>query len=74
MTLDEIYQAIREKREGEYSCPFVDTKNHEECKFLFPEIVGHYWLSWSDESEHIKCPCHILGNDYVKSEMRRLFP
>ena len=68
MILDEIYEAIKTKRLNNDYCPFPKEDNWEncnKCRLLFPEIDGLITKY---------CPCILLGDDYVKSEMRRLFP
>lgn len=74
MILDEIYEAIRKFRNtdlvAKYVCPFdfpvTDFPKCDWCLLLFPEIKEK-----RDDSGNW-CPCDFL--DYVKSEMRRLFP
>ena len=77
MILDERYEAIREFRKTELSCPFsrlIDKtggrNNCFRCELLFPEVSG----TKGAVDGYLYCPCALLGNDYVKSEMRRLFP
>jgi len=71
MILDEIYKRIKEVRERGGSCPFPkedNWKNCNKCRLLFPEIDGFLFTGkWH-------CPCAVLGDYYVKSETRRLFP
>ncbi len=64
MILDEIYEAIRIYRKEDEICPFPAGSGFkcEWCNAIFPEALS------------IDCPCLMLNYDYVKSEMRRLFP
>lgn len=85
MILDEIYEEIKKfrikKGTGEYSsCPFFLTCNY--CRLIFREIVipkhdnsaMKPLNSKADGSGWPGCPCLRLGDDYVESEMQRLFP
>ena len=81
MILDEIYDNIkrfRDRDEG-IACPFP--KNCDYCRLIFREInipknknflqntqTDYDGSGWPD------CPCLQLKANYVKSEMRRLFP
>ena len=72
MILDEIYEGIRLMRLGDDPCPFPDDSldlggRCDWCLLIFPEVYKRqYEGDW--------CPCDVIGYDYVKSEMRRLFP
>lgn len=74
MILDEIYENIRETRKYKWVCPFAGYPSCAKCRFLFPEIVSYYITNHDGSKAQDVCPCHILGERYVKSEMRRLFP
>ena len=69
MILDEIYEAIKRFRENDEYCPFLIAfkPNHcYICHFLFPNVPI--------KNREMTCPCYYLHEDYVESEMRRLFP
>ena len=82
MIFDEIYKDIlrfRALNERDTDCPFENSmgstckwweSNCKWCLLLFPEIIGTSTPCGNEP----RCPCHVLGDDYVKSEMRRLFP
>ena len=78
MILDEIIEAVKVFRLNDEACPFQHAERWENCnncKLLFPEIIGTEVIA-SDEEIKPCCPCNmtILGDDFVKEEMRRLFP
>jgi len=66
MNLDTIIYLIKIHRKHHENpmdhCPFSSA--HEYCVKLFPEISSIY----------PRCPCHVLGSEYVAKEMQRLFP
>ena len=71
MILDEIYNAIKLHRQSRAEpCPFPvgDIEDGrarcEWCRLLFPETKNHKGLT---------CPCIVLGDEFVESEMRWLF-
>ena len=83
MILDEIYysvKAFRNRGNGSLTCPFPS--NCDYCRLIFREITipkNNKFMqaihnSNVDGSGWPDCPCLQLDEDYVKSEMRRLFP
>lgn len=78
MILDEIYENILWFRDvgeknRETECPFANPMMHNcnWCELLFPEIIGTFHPASYDTPN---CPCLVLSDGFVKSEMRRLFP
>jgi len=70
MILDEIYREIiiyRGKRRTD-RCAFH--LHCEWCEYLFPEIL----VDSAKVEGYIQCPCFVLGYDFVRAEMQRLFP
>lgn len=67
LILDKITRSIENYRKTIGSaCPFENNYDCYFCELLFPEIIS--------ETYRESCPCELLGYNFVKEEMRRLFP